>query len=419
MSRFQAQRGTEDVLPKDSASWRRLERTFEAVVSLYGYEEIRTPTFEESELFIRSSGETSEVVDKQLYRFMDKGGRDISLKPEGTAPAIRAYLEHSLAQQGQVTRLWYCTPIFRYERPQKGRLREAHQVGLELIGSPSPAADAEVIEVTVRFYEALGISGLQVMLNCIGRTETRSRFTSALLDHIKPWLDSIEPDQRERALKNPLRLLDNKDPSIQEAVNGMPPILDFLEDESREHFESLKSILSRKGIRFEVRPSIVRGLDYYTDTVFEVQSDSLGSQNALCGGGRYDGLVEQMGGPPTPSVGVAMGVERALMVLESLGKSAAPPGLDAFIIAATDEGRVPIPDLAYRLRALGLSCAYDFDARSLKNQFKQADRAGARFAVIIGDDEMKSSSATIRDMASGAQALVPLDAVPTAIGARP
>ncbi len=401
--RYKAPRGTHDVLPSEAHRWRHLESTFAGLVNLYGYTEVRTPVFEDTDLFVRSSGDTSEVVTKQMYTFEDKGGRSMTLKPEGTAPVVRAYVEHSLGGPGQVTRLWYATPIFRYERPQAGRYRQAHQVGLELIGSPSPAADAEVIEITVRFYELLGIEGICVMLNCIGRDETRARYREALVQHVAPWLRGLSEEDKARALRNPLRLLDSKDPEIQKAVEGAPSVLDYLEDCSKAHFDQVQQALTDAGVSYVVSPEIVRGLDYYTDTVFEVQSEGLGAQNSLCGGGRYDTLVKELGGPDVPSVGVAMGVERAIMVQELSGTDAPEKKPAAFLVAATEAARPMLARLARDLRAEGLACQLDLDGRSLKSQFKLADRSGAPFAVVVGDEEMADGTATLKDLRASTQ----------------
>ena len=401
--RFKAPRGTHDAFSPDVWRWQHLERTFAEFARLYGYSEVRTPLFEETDLFVRSSGETSEVVTKQMYTFTDKGGRSLTLKPEGTAPVIRAYLEHSLGQQGHVTRLWYATPIYRYERPQKGRYRESHQVGLELIGSGSPAADAEVIEITVRFYERLGMQRVRALLNCIGRVETRARFGEAVLSHVAGWLKDQDSAGQQRARKNPLRLLDSRDEEIKEAVAGGPSILDHLEEGSRMHFEAVQGLLANANVEFSVRPEIVRGLDYYTDTVFEVQSERLGAQNALCGGGRYDELVQDIGGPDTPAVGVAIGVERALIVTEDQGVEAPYVRARAFLVVASDGAKDAVSQLACDMRAAGISVVTDIEARSVKSQMKQADRSGAPHAVILGDEEIEAGTVTLRDLQEGTQ----------------
>lgn len=409
--RFQAPRGTEDCLPGQSERWQWLESEFRSLTRLYGYKEIRTPTFEETELFVRSSGETSDIVTKQMYTFEDKGGRNMTLKPEGTAPAIRAVIENNLCPQGTVCRLSYITPIYRYERPQKGRLREAHQVGLELLGSPSAAADAEVIELTVRFYERIGIDQVEVLLNSIGREECRQSYQAAILKHMDAYLKDQPEEVRARAEKNPLRMLDTKDPGIQEALKGLPPILDFLEDDSRARLEEVQRLLTVANVKYRVAPEIVRGLDYYTDIVFEVQSTHLGSQSALCGGGRYDNLFKEMGGPQTPAVGVAMGIERALIALESLGRGPAKDRPDVFIVQATETARDLAYALARDLRSAGVHTLIDLDGKSMKSQLKQADREGAKYALILGDDEIAQQAATVRDLGNSEQRQVPLDRV--------
>lgn len=409
--RYQAQRGTYDVTPANAHRWQHVESAFRSLVERYGYQEVRTPTFEDTELFVRSSGDTSEVVTKQMYTFLDKGERSLTLKPEGTAPAIRAYLEHSLGQSGAVTRLWYKTPIFRYERPQKGRCREAHQVGLELIGSPSPAADAEVIEITVRYYESLGVREPKVLLNCIGREETRSAYRDALLAVAEPVMREMSTEDRARAVRNPLRLLDSKDPSMKAALATAPPITDFLEAPSRAHFDKLQQLLSEASIPFALDASVVRGLDYYTDTVFEVHSTALGAQSALCGGGRYDGLVSELGGPPTPSVGVAMGLERLIIVMDELKLPSPTQAMDAYIVAAEESAIGAVRELARSLRAAGLSVMHDLDNKSMRAQMKAADRLKSKWTILIGGAELEAGAATLRRMDSGDQRSVPMNEV--------
>jgi len=404
---FQAQRGTQDVLPTESHRWQWLERKFLALASLYGYREIRTPVFEDEGLFTRTSGETSDIVTKQMYNFVDKGGRPLALKPEGTAPIVRSVIEHNLCPSGTVSRLSYVTPIYRYERPQKGRLREAHQVGLELIGSPSMAADAEIIEITVRFYEKLGISELNVMLNCLGRDECRERFREAILKHAAKYLEGQVPEVREKAERNPLRLLDSKDPEIQELMATGPVVLDYLEDECKGRFEELQKLLKGADIQFCVDPAIVRGLDYYTETVFEVQSSKLGSQSSLCGGGRYDGLVKELGGPPTPSVGVAMGIERALIVLEAENALPPLPPFQAFVAYTGAETREEAQKLVSELRKAGVSALIDVDGKSLKSQLRQADRSGVSHVLVVGEEELARGAVVFRDLATSEQRDVP------------
>ncbi|RYG23703.1 histidine--tRNA ligase [bacterium] len=394
--RIQAPRGTEDVTPDLAPRWRHVEETFRALAARYGYGEIRTPTFEETSLFVRGVGDTTDIVTKELYSFRDKGDRDISLKPEGTAGAVRAVLEHSLCPPGTVLRLSYVTPIYRYERPQKGRLREAHQLGLEILGSSSPTADAEVIEVTSRTYAALGLPETVVLLNSLGRTECRLAFRSAVLNHMAAYLQDQGDEVRAKAERNPLRLLDSKDPAAQEALRGLPPITDFLEDDSRSQFERLQQLLTDAGIAYRLDPGIVRGLDYYTGTVFEVHSTALGAQGALCGGGRYDGLVKEFGGADTPAVGVGMGIERALIALEAAKALPEAPRPEAFVIAAGKEAEDSALALARELRQAGLAALTDPNARSLKSQLGQADKAKARLALILGTDEIEKGIVQVR-----------------------
>jgi histidyl-tRNA synthetase len=419
--KFQAPRGTEDVLPDQSPTWIWLEAKFRQICDLYGFREIRTPTFEDTDLFLRTAGETSDIVTKEMYTFQDKGGRSCTLKPEGTAPVMRAVLEHSLCPPGTHLKLSYIVPCFRYGRPGKGRLRELHQFGLELIGTNSVRADAEVIEASARFFDAAGISDYMFLVNSIGRAECRARYRQAILDHVATYLSDTSTEERAKAEKNPLGLLDSKDPAVQGALQGVPSILDYLESESAENFMRLQQLLVEAAIPFQVDPRVVRGLDYYTDTVFEVQTASLGPQISICGGGRYDGLIQELGGSATPSVGVGIGVERVLLALETLGNLPPKPVSDVFIVQASEGAAGACRGLARNLRLAGISVLEDLDSRSLKSQFRQADKSGAAFAVVIGDDELAAGSAQLKSLASGAQATVPIREVADRIveGLRP
>jgi histidyl-tRNA synthetase len=379
------------------------------VCSVYGYEEIRTPIFEDFELFARTSGETSDIVSKEMYDFFDKGGRRLALRPEGTAPVVRAFLEHALSSAGGPVKLHYLGPMFRYGRPQKGRMRQFHQLGLECIGPGTPEADVEVIEVAVRFLESIGLPGPTVLVNSIGRSEARRRFGEAVLAHVQGWLADQPEDARRRAERNPLRLFDSKDPSVAEALRGGPSIDAFLEPESRAHFDRLLAGLEEARLAYHIDPTIVRGLDYYTDTVFEIKGGALGAQSSLCGGGRYDALVEELGGPPTPAAGMALGVERTLLEMEAAGVGLRPERPRAYLVAATEPARGPVRALARELRGMGLACVYDLEGRSLKAQFKQAGRSGARFAVVLGDDEAGKGALTVKDLETGEQETLPRD----------
>lgn len=416
--RFQAPRGTQDVLPADSYKWLHLEQTFRELVSLYGYQEIRTPTFEDTELFTRTSGETSDIVTKQMYTFLDKGDRSITLKPEGTAPAMRALIQHSLCPPGTVSRLSYCIPIFRYERPQKGRLREPHQFGLELVGSSAPTADAEIIEVTVRFFERVGVPDLVVLLNSIGRDECRTKFSSAILSSTAAFMRDQPEEFRAKVEKNPLRLLDSKDPEVQEQLKSLPEISNFWEEDTRKRFDRVQQLLTEAGVPYKCAPEIVRGLDYYTETVFEVHSTYLGSQSALCGGGRYDNLIKELGGPELPSVGVGIGVERTLIVVEEVGKLPKAPTPAVYVVGAGEAAFDAAHTLARDLRNAGLSTVSDLEPRSMKAQLRQADKAGVRYAAILGEDEMAKGVVQVRDLLQGEQFEVPRIGVADWIKAR-
>ena len=409
--RIQAPRGTEDLLPAQSHVWQYLEREFFKLSNRYGYREIRTPIFEDIELFKRTSGETSDVVSKEMYEFTDRGGRHVCLRPEGTAPVMRAAIEHGLLNQGVPIRASYAIPFFRYGRPQAGRLRQAHQFGLELIGSSSPEADAEIVEIVSEYYERVGIGKVVVLINSIGRGDCRASYRAVVLDHFKAYISDLSQEERDKALMNPLRLLDSKDPAASDLKNTIPPILNYLEPEARANFEQLQQLLAERGVEFRIQPDIVRGLDYYTDTVFEVISDRLGAQSSLCGGGRYDGLIQQLGGPPTPSVGVGMGIERAILVLESLGKLPDPIRPEVYVVQATEDAAKACRDLAAALRDQGVETLRDFEGKKMSAQLKIADKLGARFAAIIGTDELAGGAAMVRNLSSGDQSLVPFGEV--------
>jgi histidyl-tRNA synthetase len=391
--------------------WQYLEREFFELSNRYGYREIRTPIFEDIELFKRTSGETSDVVSKEMYEFTDRGGRHVCLRPEGTAPVMRAAIEHGLLNQGVPIRASYAIPFFRYGRPQAGRLRQAHQFGLELIGSSSPEADAEIIEIVSEYYERVGIGKVVVLINSIGRGDCRASYRAVVLDHFKAYISDLSQEERDNALMNPLRLLDSKDPAASDLKNTIPPILKYLEPEARANFEQLQQLLAERGVEFRIQPDIVRGLDYYTDTVFEVISDRLGAQSSLCGGGRYDGLIQQLGGPPTPSVGVGMGIERAILVLESLGKLPDPIRPEVYVVQATEDAAKACRDLAAALRDQGVETLRDFEGKKMSAQLKIADKLGARFAAIIGTDELAGGAAMVRNLSSGDQSLVPFGEV--------
>ena len=413
--RYQAPRGTEDVTPGESYRWLYLESQFREISRRYGYREVRTPVFEDSELFLRTSGETSDVVSKEMYSFMDKGDRHISLKPELTAPAMRAVIEHNLCPPGTTLRMSYIGPIFRYGRPQRGRLREAHQVGLELVGSASVLAESELLEVTDHYLREIGLTKHRIHINSIGRDQCRATYREVILNHLASYLQMLTEEDRAKAHKNPLRLLDTKDEKLREALYDLPPILDYLDDESRSDFEQLQVKLSESGVPFRVDSSIVRGLDYYTGTVFEVLHESLGPTSSLCGGGRYDGLIKQLGGASTPSVGMGMGIERALLCLEGEGITISELRPDAVMVIATPDAQPVGQQLAQDLRNHGLEVITDLDGRSMKSMLRQADKVNARFALILGSEELAAGGIQVRDLSKGEQQLLPLSEVINAL----
>jgi histidyl-tRNA synthetase len=416
MARFQAPRGTRDLLPGEIERWQWVEAVARDVLDRYCYSEIRTPLFEDYELFARSSGEASEVVQKEMYRFKDQGDRDLALRPEGTAGVCRAYLEHGLASRGRVQRLWYMGPMFRYGRPQKGRYRQFWQIGAEIIGTPAPSADAEIIALFVDLFEAWGFEELVVSLNSLGTVESRQAYVDSLRAWLQPAATLLSPESQERLVRNPLRVLDSKHPTDLAILAGkqggldpsaMPHMLDSLDPESREHFSAVVAELDAIEIPHEIDHGLVRGLDYYTRTAFEVHDRSLGAQSALGGGGRYDGLIEELGGPATPGVGFSIGVDRVLLAMETRGDTTVrKPGI--IFVASTDGTRPAAPAIVRALRAV-YTVDHDLEARSLAAQMKSADRAGARVVMILGEDEWKEGQVVLRDMRDGSQSTTNLD----------
>jgi len=398
--KYRAPRGTQDILPQTSWRWQHIEAAFRDTCQRFRYQEIRTPTFEETELFARGVGEGTELVSKQMYTFEDKGGRSLTLRAEGTAPVVRAYLEHNLGAAGGVQKLYYTTPIFRYERPQAGRLRQHHQLGIEAIGSPGPEIDAEVIALYHDFMARVDLEGGVTRLSSIGDPQCRPGFQVALRAFFEPVLGEMCGFCQARYGTNPLRMLDCKVPHDVELCVRAPSALEHLCGECTEHFAGVRAALDALGIPYEVDPTIVRGLDYYTRTAFEVIHSGLGAKDVLMGGGRYDGLAEMLGGPPTPGIGFGSGIERLLLVLPDV---ASPAAISVYVAAVGDEARGPALRLAMDLRGAGLAADVDFTARSLRAQMREASRLGARFAALIGEDELKVDQVIIRDMESGEQ----------------
>jgi histidyl-tRNA synthetase len=400
---IQAIRGMNDILPAETAAWQHLEETLRNVVHAYGYREIRMPLLEKTELFKRSIGEVTDIVEKEMYTFDDRNGDSLTLRPEGTASCVRACMEHGLLHNQQ-QRLWYAGPMFRHERPQKGRYRQFHQVGVEAFGMTGPDIDAEMIFMTARIWERLGLGGAVLQLNSLGTLQARAAYRDALVDYLQARAGALDDDSRRRLDSNPLRILDSKNPDIQALLAGAPSLPDYLDDESREHFAALCGLLDAAGIHYELNPRLVRGLDYYSKTVFEWVTDQLGAQGTICAGGRYDGLVEFLGGRPVPAVGFALGLERLLGLLAAGGVDL--PGNDphVYLVMDGEQGAARGMVLAEELRAAlpGLRLQVNCGGGSFKSQFKRADRSGAVFALVIGDSEAAQQQVVLKPLRSDA-----------------
>lgn len=401
---IQAIRGAKDILPDSIALWQFAEKVFRKISTKYGYSEFRTPIFEKTEVFSRSIGEQTDIVNKEMYTFNDRAGESITLRPEMTAAIVRSAIQNSLLAQNPLLKVWYFGPFFRYERPQKGRLRQFHQFGSECIGSPYPESDAENILLADGVIKSLGIGSYKLLLNTLGNDAVRANYRNALIDFLKSKSESLSGDSQIRLESNPLRVLDSKDPADKAALEGAPVILDFLDDESRIHFDSVKSILSSAGIEFSIDPKLVRGLDYYCHTVFEFQSDALGAQDSFGGGGRYNTLFSQLGGKDVPAVGFAMGVERLLLILE---ETKCIPDLqvnpEIFIVTGSDKCIEAAIVLSRRLRKNGYYVVSDLHRRSMKAQFRDANKLGVKYCVIIGEDELAKGAYQLKNMNTGEQ----------------
>ena len=399
---FTIPKGTKDVLPKDSYKWQFVESAARETAKLFSAREIRTPVFEHTELFLRSIGEETDVVSKEMYTFADKKGRSLTLKPEGTAPVARSYVENSLASDSLPLKMFYFTPVFRYEKPQEGRLREHHQFGVEVYGSSSYLMDAEVIALAHTFLKKVGVKDLRLNLNSIGCSECRKKYNAALKEFLEKNISDMCFNCRERFAKNPMRVLDCKEENCKGIVKGAPRIIDYLCDGCKEHMRGVESALKTYGIDYVINPDIVRGLDYYTKTVFEFVTTSLGSQGTVCGGGRYDNLVESVGGKSTPCVGFGIGLERLIMLLEKNG--AMPENNmrpDVYVAPQAEEYALYCIDAVKKLRDAGYIAETDFMGRSVKAQLKYADKTGARFVVVIGENEKTSGKTEIKNMLDG------------------
>lgn len=400
---IQAVRGMNDLLPDVVARWQRIEATARTVLGAYGYREIRLPLVEKTELFARSIGGLTDIVEKEMYTFEDRNGESLTLRPEGTAGCVRAGIENGLLHN-QVQRLWYAGPMFRHERPQKGRYRQFHQIGVEAFGVDTPDLDAELILIGARLWRALGIRGLTLELNSLGTPAVRAAYRHTLVAYLERHRDALDDDSRRRLERNPLRVLDSKNPALQEIIRGAPNLAEHLDDASRNHFERLSQILTSAGVRFTLNPRLVRGLDYYTRTVFEWTTDRLGAQSAVCAGGRYDGLVELLGGQATPAAGFALGIER-LAELLALDAPDAPDNQSphAYLAVLDESARPQALTLAETLRDAGWRIECHSGTGSLKAQLKRADRSGARLALILGADEVAQSKISVKDLRGGAE----------------
>jgi histidyl-tRNA synthetase len=387
--RIEAPRGTHDVLPSEQPLWRRATGEIECLCALYGYRPIQTPGFEDTELFQRTSGAGSDIVQKEMYTFTDRGDRSLALRPEGTAPIARAYIEHGLHREAQPQKLYTIAPMYRYAAPQRGRYREHWQASVEAIGSADPAIDAEIIQFYAELLRRLGVSRYELQLNSIGDLECRPAYVARL----DAWLDeheeALDEDARQKRRTTPLRVFDVKSERVRTALEGAPKIGESLCDACREHFDAVRAGLDAYGIRYTLVPTLVRGLDYYTRTVFEFVDEAIGAQSSICSGGRYDYLVEEIGGPPTPGIGFGAGIERLLLSLEEAGVTADQPAVDVFFAFASEDRRAEVLPLLARLRSEGRSCDTDYAGRSLKGQLTQAQRLGARTVVIVEDEAFK------------------------------
>lgn len=406
----QAPKGTHDILPDEIDKWYYVEKKFAEICSRFGYREIRLPVFEHTELFQRGVGETTDIVQKEMYTFEDKGGRSLTLRPEGTAGVVRSYIENGMSSWPQPTKLFYNITAYRYEKMQKGRYREFHQLGVELFGAKDPSADVEVISLMVLFFNSLGIKNLTLNLNSIGCAECRKAYNQMLKEFLADKIDNMCENCRGRINRNPMRILDCKEEGCRTYLKDVPSLLDNICDDCREHFEKVTQGLQDIGIPYEIDKAIVRGLDYYNRTVFEFVSRNIGTQGTVCGGGRYDTLIELCGGPPTPGIGFAIGVERLLLEMESQGiQIPSRPGPDIYLGSIGEQADRLCERLAWDLRSKGITCIKDIMGRSVKAQMKYADKLGARYALIIGDNEVESNKASLKDMKTGESRDISLD----------
>ncbi|NJN39027.1 MAG: histidine--tRNA ligase [Acaryochloridaceae cyanobacterium CSU_3_4] len=402
MGFIQVSRGTRDILPEEVIYWQHVEATARELLQQAAYRELRTPIFEQTNLFERGIGEATDVVGKEMYTFNDRGDRSITLRPEGTAGAVRAYIENKLYAQGGVQRLWYIGSMFRYERPQTGRQRQFHQIGVECLGSIDPRADAEVIAIAAQLLQSLGVPEWTLSLNSLGTSEDRQRYRDALVNYLDQYKDDLDPDSQDRLQRNPLRILDSKDAKTQEIAKAAPNILGYLDTDSQQHFDRVQQLLTDLDIAYKLNPCLVRGLDYYTHTAFEFELDGLGAQATVCGGGRYDGLVTELGGPDTPAVGWAIGMERLILLLQN-AELTLNQSLDFYCVARGLEAEAQALILCQNLRKQGFSVEMDLSGSTFSKQFKRADRSGAIACVILGETEACDRTVQLKWLISGEQ----------------
>ncbi len=400
---LQAIRGMKDVLPDEAPVWDFFEDTVRAWLRRYGYRQIRLPVVESTDLFVRSIGEVTDIVEKEMYSFTDRlNGDSLTLRPEGTASCVRAAVQHNLLYGGG-QRLWYAGPMFRHEKPQKGRYRQFHQIGVEALGYGGPDVDAEHMVMVDRLLRDLGLGGIALEINSLGSTDARARYRSRLVDYLSQHEAVLDADSKRRLLTNPLRVLDSKNPALQGVIEGAPRLDDDLDDESRRHFDDVQRLLRIAGVGFRINPRLVRGLDYYNRTVFEWVTTELGAQGTVCAGGRYDGLIEQIGGKPAPACGFAMGVERLIALLDARGTVPASAAAEAYLVWSGEQAEAHAWHVAAHLRAAGISVALHYGGGGFKSQMKRADASGARVAVIIGDDEAQAGEASVKPLRDATQ----------------
>lgn len=405
---YRSIKGTKDILPSETPLWQFVEQTIRDVFRQFNYKEIRTPVFETTSLFARSIGELTDIVGKEMYTFQDRSGDSITLRPEGTASAIRAYIQNNLGESLPLSKVYYIGPMFRQERPQAGRLRQFHQFGAEAIGSPTAETDVEIIAMTLEIYKRLGITNYTLQINSVGDEECRPKYKEVLRNELLKIADKLSGESQKRIEQNPMRVLDSKDENDKVLTAGMPLITDYLNDECRTHFERVKSLLTMYGIPFTVNGRLVRGLDYYTKTAFEITSTELGSQDALAGGGRYDLLVKELGGKQTPSVGFAAGMERLMMILEKKGFQPPRHRPRVFIASADEQARDWVLRTTMMLRTHGIAAECDLLSRSLKSQMKEADRQQAETSLVVGSMELETGTAVLKNLTDHSQQQIQL-----------